>query len=58
MGEIVLGTKQEFNSEDKKVDAEEMADYLLKNNYPAPTTDRDELVALIQKRAKELENES
>jgi ABC-type oligopeptide transport system substrate-binding subunit len=60
MAEAYLHPKTTTRITGEVVTAEEKADFLLKNNYPVPTTDYDELVELIQsimdqeaKRAKE-----
>lgn len=48
MAEIVLHNKMTTRITGEVVTAEDKADFLLKNNYPVPTTDYDELVELIQ----------
>jgi hypothetical protein len=55
MGEIVLTNKQKRKLDGEVVTAEERAEFLLKNDYPVPTDDYDELVELIQKRMDEEE---
>lgn len=53
MAEIVLHNKSTTRINGEVVTAEDKADFLLKNNYPVPTTDYDELVELIQKQMDE-----
>jgi hypothetical protein len=53
MAEIVLHPKTTTRITGEVVTAEEKAEFLLKNNYPVPTTDYDELVELIQNQMDE-----
>jgi hypothetical protein len=48
MAEVYLHPKTTTRITGEVVTAEDKADFLLKNNYPVPTTDYDELVELIQ----------
>ena len=47
MGEIVITNKSTVRTDGESASAEEKADYLLKNGYPAPTYNRDKLIELI-----------
>jgi hypothetical protein len=55
MGEIVLSNKQSKKLDGSVVSAEERAEFLLKNDYPVPTSDLEELTEIIQKQMDEQE---
>lgn len=52
MGDITLHNKTATLTDGTLVAAEERAEYLLKNGYPVPTEDLEELTAMIAERMK------
>lgn len=55
--EIVVHNKSTVRMNGKQVSAADRAEFLIRNNYPVPTTDLEELTKLIEKSMNDAKEE-